>query len=364
MVREMLYRKRPSHWGKNVQPGNATMDITVKCPCSSNYTFQEEPVSGRLRFPVACPNCGVDGTNLANEYIQKVQSGELEREQERERKRTSVWWRQIFRRGGQKAEPSADSAPTTIRLGLGVVGACIGGFVGLTVWYLIKRWTGFELGIVAWGIGLLAGMGARMAVPSGSFALAGVASLSTALAIMGGQYFVLRDTVDRHIKFAVAAAYEEMVDYAKGAEKASTDGEIRKLLDQHGFSPRDLAPGENAVLCKKRELSRFGIFFGTVMKEGSVPRLKEIVEDARDRDDLTEEDITEFRHREAPELKAYLKGKPSREEFSQALNGMVRPGISLNGMIGQSWSPYMLLWLVLGIVTAYRLAYSRSETDV
>jgi hypothetical protein len=62
-------------------------------------------------------------------------------------------------------------------------------------------------------------------------------------------------------------------------------------------------------------------------------------------------------------LKAFLKGNPSREEFCRDLEHLVRDNLSFNGMLVQSWSPYQLLWLLLGVGTAYRLAYNRSETE-
>jgi len=43
--------------------------IKVQCGCGQLYQFEVEPVNGRLAGTVACPVCGVDGTEAANEAI-------------------------------------------------------------------------------------------------------------------------------------------------------------------------------------------------------------------------------------------------------------------------------------------------------
>jgi hypothetical protein len=48
------------------------MEITVQCSCGARYKFEAEPVHGRMPAPVSCPDCGVDGTAFANEFIRTV----------------------------------------------------------------------------------------------------------------------------------------------------------------------------------------------------------------------------------------------------------------------------------------------------
>ena len=43
--------------------------IKIHCSCGQRYAFDVEPVAGRMPAPVACPNCGVDGTSAANTVI-------------------------------------------------------------------------------------------------------------------------------------------------------------------------------------------------------------------------------------------------------------------------------------------------------
>src|SRR5580658_783014 len=45
------------------------MTIKVQCPCGSKYSFEVEPVEGRMPFTVNCPTCNADGTEMANQLI-------------------------------------------------------------------------------------------------------------------------------------------------------------------------------------------------------------------------------------------------------------------------------------------------------
>jgi hypothetical protein len=43
--------------------------IKIQCSCGQHYAFEIEPVNGRMPSSVACPACGADGTDAANEII-------------------------------------------------------------------------------------------------------------------------------------------------------------------------------------------------------------------------------------------------------------------------------------------------------
>jgi len=47
----------------------AMIAIKIECVCGQHYTFEVEPVAGRMPAPVACPTCGTNGTAAANEMI-------------------------------------------------------------------------------------------------------------------------------------------------------------------------------------------------------------------------------------------------------------------------------------------------------
>jgi hypothetical protein len=45
------------------------MTIKIQCPCGSKYSFEVEPVEGRMPYAVNCPTCRADGTERANQII-------------------------------------------------------------------------------------------------------------------------------------------------------------------------------------------------------------------------------------------------------------------------------------------------------
>jgi hypothetical protein len=45
------------------------MTIKIQCQCGSKYSFEVDPVEGRMPFAVNCPTCHADGTEMANQII-------------------------------------------------------------------------------------------------------------------------------------------------------------------------------------------------------------------------------------------------------------------------------------------------------
>ena len=73
-----------------------------------------------------------------------------------------------------------------------VVGALVAGVIGATVWAAIGFFTGFELGILAWGIGGLVGVGALIgARGDGNLWVGCVAAVIAVGSILGGKYVMV-----------------------------------------------------------------------------------------------------------------------------------------------------------------------------
>ena len=47
------------------------MNIKVQCSCDTRYSFEVEPVNGKMPANIFCPKCGADGTDYANQIIQQ-----------------------------------------------------------------------------------------------------------------------------------------------------------------------------------------------------------------------------------------------------------------------------------------------------
>jgi len=332
------------------------MQILVKCPCGSRYELNEEPVNGVLRWPVKCTNCGVDGTATANEYIRKSLSGELEKERQAE----NVWWKRIFKRREDAGYGTPEAAETVRQPNvlLGAIGALIGGLIGMFCWYFIIKTTGYGVRVVAVGIGILAGFGARLFVPNGNFAMASVAALSALLAIMGGQYLALREEVVQSVDASVKQAYDSTMAYAKAAVTATSDDQIRDLLEEHGASPKR---NSKTTALQQRYMLQEGWYFSDLMNDGTAPKFQEVLDSAGE--DVSDADVENFRQNELPELKAFVNGDPSRAVFEKSIRNMIVSNFSTHDMMLQTWSPYTLLWLFIGIGGAYKIAYNKSETE-
>jgi hypothetical protein len=52
--------------------------IEIHCVCGQKYTFEVEPIGGRMPVPVICPMCHRDGTDQANQIITETLSGETQ----------------------------------------------------------------------------------------------------------------------------------------------------------------------------------------------------------------------------------------------------------------------------------------------
>lgn len=48
------------------------MTVKIECDCGQHFAFDVEPVDGRMDSAVACPACGTDGTEAANEIISRA----------------------------------------------------------------------------------------------------------------------------------------------------------------------------------------------------------------------------------------------------------------------------------------------------
>jgi len=96
-----------------------------------------------------------------------------------------------------------------------LIAAAIGGAVGAAAWCAVSVTTGYEIGILAWGVGLLAGLGAMIATPRDERSvLTGAAAAIVGLAaIVGG-------------KWAAASIHAE----ATAAELAATEVDDQWLI--------------------------------------------------------------------------------------------------------------------------------------
>lgn len=101
--------------------------------------------------------------------------------------------------GGVAAVSTVAAAPM-----LPLIGALIGGAIGAAVWAAFAYFTGYELGFLAIGVGVLCGVGATLgggAQTTGGSMIAGVMAAAVAVGSIGvGKYVAIDLTFDRIIK--------------------------------------------------------------------------------------------------------------------------------------------------------------------
>ena len=74
---------------------------------------------------------------------------------------------------------------------LGVFGSVIGALIGAVVWCVIAVLTQYELGIIAWALGGLAGFGMALAYRKGTAAAGGVAAIIAILGILAARVMIV-----------------------------------------------------------------------------------------------------------------------------------------------------------------------------
>lgn len=339
------------------------MEIKIKCVCGSSYSFEEVPVNGRLAFPVSCADCGADGTASANNFIARTQASEFDSL----RKPKGGFSLPGFRRNkteleetGSSSHAAGDSGDETsrARIALAMLGAIGVGGAGAWGWLQLAKATGFEFGFAAWPIGGLVGYASRLFAPRGHYWLGPTAALVAFLSIGGGHVLVRKWLVDEQIQRALPRAYEETREYAKAAVEAEFGDELRECLARYRISLK--SAGGQATTAAARgngQLFQLGWRLYGVFEQapGSTPTFKQLIE-ASDPRNISNEDLALFQSRELPNLRAFLNGKPSEEEYKSTLREMIYAKITFNNLVTQSIGPYSLLWLALGLYTAYKLA--------
>jgi hypothetical protein len=359
------------------------MDIIVDCPCGQPFAFREEPVNNRLKVPVACPSCGRDGTDQANRYIQNAGRGQpfparpqrslpnFGLGRSRPRLEANDWLRPKDDAPAAAPVPQAATAPAG-RMVLGAAAALAVGALSAAGWYWVAMKTGFHFGILAWVIGAVVGLICRLIAPNGGLTLAAFSGTAAFAAILAGHVLVLQVEVDNLIVKGVDRAYQMSLDYAHQALALKNDESIKQFLAEHSAKTASLDPkgagedGQTTQLTgtQRRELYYMSMILFEVMDRDKVglPRVSELKNRARS-DRYGPADIQEFQKAEVPELQRLIQGTPSAEEWKSALSAAIYERIRFKDLVSASIGPHTIAWMLFGLITAFKLAQNKSETE-
>ena len=206
--------------------------------------------------------------------------------------------------------------PDKPRLVRGISGAIVGGLLGMFLWYFLIKVKGYEIGYVAWGVGVVVGFGGRLPSPRGSHALGIVCGVCALVAILGGQYFALLAIMDKEMTKLLSQGYREQMQVAQTAVNAKTREEIVQFLADH----HEQQPSE-----------------------------------------ITEKDITEFKEKELPKHQDFVNGKPSKEEYVNKMKSVTSAFIPKGAIFKESIGVLTLLWIFLGVGTAWKIGSGAND---
>lgn len=94
--------------------------------------------------------------------------------------------------------------PTISRFALAVCGSCVGAALGGSVWAAIAYFTEYEVGIVAWGVGFLAGIGAAVLTEERSTRLMLTVGATAVLGLIIGKLMIF--------SWIAPSAFQQMID--------------------------------------------------------------------------------------------------------------------------------------------------------
>lgn len=205
-------------------------------------------------------------------------------------------------------------------------GAIAGALAGAGAWGLISYLTGYEIGYVAWGIGLLVGIGAKSMGGSGASTGAACAVLAL-VSIFAGKMLAVRLTASKEIAAVLKQQltremYEEMATDAEEFEGLSEDEEFREFMVSNEFT------------------------------------------EAEDPEDIEENEFAEFKEHQVPLLRDFQAEQPTFEEWRDDVTGTVIGGFSLVDAVVENLNAMDILFALLGLITAFKVGAGSDEEAI
>lgn len=308
------------------------VELKVQCPCGTKFVFDVEPVDGRIPEAIACPACGRDATDLANEAIQpQLASASVPVAAAPSGLRLTVQRPEphaapppppaapigTFPASTKAAKPAQMPEYSGLNIKLGVIGALIGGAIGMAVWYGMIRFLNIEFGWIAWGVGALAGAGAKIMGREGSPVLAAVACVVALVAILGGEALGVKHAAAKQIEKLFSGLYEMEAADAKEIPADPTDKDLKEFLAKE--AKEEAEPGEEPA-------------------------------------GVTDEAVKEFREERLGRLMDIASGKLTKAAYQKQMAGELMDSFSYTEILRDSISVWTALWLFLGLGSAWKIA--------
>jgi hypothetical protein len=315
------------------------MEVVVPCDCGTRFSFEVEPVEGRLPAgaELLCPTCQKDGVPLANrvlgESLRKAAAAQA-RLAEAEPKKKNIFGHSREKKEATKSakpeqvqipysDPFTDpqsrrdddiySGPNKVR---GMIGAAVGGALGAAAWAAAVYITGYEIRYVAVGVGALVGLCSRKFGGGRDYFLGLFATVCALLAILVGQWFAANAYIKKFAGEFAVIQYESRLEQAKQVESLKTDAAMKDFLLTRGST---------------------GLKFAV-------------------KADASDAAVTAFKTKELPELKRLAAGNPTREAYVEQEKTVYLQKLGVKDIFIASITPYLFFWVFIGIGAAWKLA--------
>lgn len=110
-----------------------------------------------------------------------------------------------------------------------IVSALIGAIMGAAIWAGITYFTNYEIGWIAWGIGLLVGIAVRMGAENeAGFGPGAVAAIFAVASILAGKYAAIHLLVNSKLSEAPGVTFTENDELVKLADEVATEWQDAK----------------------------------------------------------------------------------------------------------------------------------------
>ncbi len=302
------------------------MQVIVPCSCGARFAFELDRFLPQLPdgAELPCPACGSNGIPAANRVLSDMANAEARSDTTVSRAAVPA---QIPPPGLLSESEEEQAGPRLSMRARGVVGALAAAGVATACWYFLTLATGFESGYMAWGVGALVGLGCRRAAGERDYHLGLFAGACSFIAILLAQWLVMHQVFRVSINLAGEMAFAAEKGLAEKVAQIKTDIQIQEFLWDQKRKAMELDP-----LSAARSLK------------------------------VSEKEVTTFKREHLPRLQRLSRGELQKPEFIAEFKTKVENKIGVKEIFNASLNVYTILWLVLGVGSAWRLA-SESGTS-
>ena len=240
-------------------------------------------------------------------------------------------------RTGQLASQAAAGAKVVPRFPIAVAAGFVSAIIGSVIWAGIVYYIDYEIGFVAWAIGVLIGFVMAVIANEKSIMLGIIASLFAIISIVGGKYFIAKWYVMPLLEEEFSALLEVPLD--ETIQNWVNDPDLMFQAICHHLAGQGEFDDEFA----EKVMS---VYEG----DDPDPDLKEKILAAHDR-------ILELRDSYSHTRKEDIARQQIAETTELIKNALIH-NISLRDAFFATFSFFDIFWIILAISSAYRIASS------